>query len=213
MKTICKTLGIVTVSILMYSCSSVKVADSWKDVQTSEIKEKKVLVVNKTDNKTAQIRFEKDMVNALGNNGYNAIESFVKFPEDKHISTLDKEEIIDILKCEGIDVVIITTVQDVKEYKTTTVSTPTYYVSSYPTYYRRGYYRGFHRSYHTVYVDSNPISETSYGKKYILQTAIYDLTQPESEELLSVIITEIDNPETLGTTSKDFAKKVTKEIF
>ena len=207
MKTICKTLGIITISIVMYSCSSVKVADSWKDVQTSDIKEKKVLVVNKTEDKTAQVKFEKDMTKALNNNGYNAIESFVKFPEDKLIATLDKEEIKDILDCEGIDVVIMTTIQDVKEYKTTTVSTPTYYVSSYPTYYRRGYYRAFHRPYHTVYVDSNPISETSYGKKYILQTAVYDLTQPESEELLSVIITEIDNPKTLGTTSEDFAKK------
>ena len=217
MKTINKILGLVTMSIFLVSCSStVKVADSWKDVKTSEIKNKNILVVSKTNNEAARVRFEMDMVEALNDKGYQAIQSFIKFPGIKPTNKIEEgqvKKVIDKLKKSGVDVVIMTVLQDVKEYTTTTTTGSTYQVSSFPTYYRRGYYRGFHRYYHRIYIDSDPISAiTSKGKKYILETVVYDLTQPDEKELLSVITTEIENPETLGTTSEDFAKKIVREL-
>ncbi len=216
MNTINKIIGIVIVSILFYSCSSVKVADSWKDVRTADIKNKNILVVSKTNNETVRVRFELDMVNELNENGYQAIQSFVKFPEIKPTNKIEDgqiKEVINKLKNNGIDVVIMTVLRDVEEYTKTITTGSTYQVSSYPVYYRHGYYRGFHRYYGTVYVDYNPISETtSIGKKYILETVVYDLTQPVDKELLSVITTTIDNPEAIGVVSTDFAKKIVKEL-
>jgi len=212
-----KTLGILTLALVFSSCSTVKVANTWKDVKTSSIKEKNVLVISKTDNNVARMQFETDMVNNLISNGVNATESFKVFPEINGSEKLDETQLKCIkeeLKSDGIDVVLLTVLKDTQDYtKTTTTGGTNYYISSYPVYYGRGYHRGFYRYYNTFYVNSEPItSVTSNGKKYILETITYDLTQPKDKQLLSVITTEIDNPETLGTTSKDFSKKVIKEL-
>lgn len=216
MKTISKILGITTLAVLIYSCSSVKVADSWKDVKIPNIKSKNILVVSKTDNETARVQFETDMVNALNNKGYNSIESFIKFPEIKPTNKMEKgqvKEVINKLKNDGIGVVMMTVLRDVQEYTKETTSSATYKVTSHPFYLRRGYYRGFNTYYHTTYIDANPITSIQEtGNKYILETVVYDLTQPEDKELLSVITTEIDNPATLGPTSEDFAKKIVNEL-
>lgn len=217
MKKAIKTLGILTLTLVFSSCSTVKVANTWKDVKTSSIKEKNVLVISKTDNNVARMQFETDMVNNLISNGVNATESFKVFPEINVSEKLDETQLKCIkeeLKSDGIDVVLLTVLKDTQDYtKTTTTGGTNYYISSYPVYYGRGYHRGFYRYYNTFYVNSEPItSVTSNGKKYILETITYDLTQPKDKQLLSVITTEIDNPETLGTTSKDFSKKVIKEL-
>lgn len=216
MKTINKFIGIVIVSILFYSCSSVKVADSWKDIKTSDIKNKNVLVVTKTNNETIRVKFEMDMVSVLNDKGYKSIQSFVKFPEMKPAINIEEgqvKEMVNKLKNSGIDVVIMTVLKDVKEYTKTVTSGSSYQVISYPVYYRRGYYRGFYRHYGIVYLESDPMAEvTSIGKKYILETVVYDLTQPKDKELISVITTEIDNPESIEVVSTDFAKKIAKEL-
>jgi hypothetical protein len=64
-----------------------------------------------------------------------------------------------------------------------------------------------------VYIDSGPTSSTSSkGKKYVLETVMYDLTMLDQNQLTSVITSVIDNPESIGTTSKDFSKKMVKEL-
>lgn len=215
MKTISKILGIITIGIFVTSCSSVKVADSWKDVKTAEIKDKKILVLSKTNNQVNRVQFEKDLTQSLQKKGYNASESFTIFPEiktnEKVVDSEEVEKAVKKLKENGIEVVIMTVLREVKHYSTVTTSGPAYYVTPYPMYYRRGFYR----YYRTVYIApySYPTTETiSKGQKYILETLTYDLTQPESNQLVSVITTEVDNPETLSVISEDFAKKVVKVL-
>ncbi|WP_109097428.1 hypothetical protein [Aquimarina sp. AU58] len=217
MKTINKILGITMGMTLLFSCSAVKVTDSWKDVKTPSIKEKNIMVVSKTDNEVARTRFEKDMVLTLNHKGYQSVESFVVFPGSISTNEMSEDEIKEIkekLKKSGIDVVIMTVLKDCQEYTETITTGTTYQLNTYPTFYRRGYYGGFYRYYGTVYIQSDPITTvTSLGKKYILETVVYDLSLPEEKQLLSVITTVLDNPETLSTTSKDFSKKIVKELI
>jgi hypothetical protein len=217
MKKVMRTLGILTFTLVFSNCSTVKVANTWKDVKTSSIKEKNVLVISKTDNDVARMQFETDMVNNLNSNGVNATESFKVFPEINVSEKLDETQLKCIkeeLKSDGIDVVLMTVLKDTQDYtKTTTAGGINYYINTYPIYYKRGNHRGFFRYYNTYYINAEPISTvTSTGKKYILETITYDLTLPEDKQLLSVITTVIDNPETLGNTSKDFSKKVIREL-
>ena len=211
-------IGILTFVLVLFNCSTVQVANSWKDVKTSNIKDKNVLVISKTDNDVARIQFESDLVKILNANQIKATESFKIFPNISLTEELDESELKDIkenLKSDGIDVILLTVLKNVQDYTTTTTTgVSSYYINTYPLYYGRGYHRGFYRYYNTYYVNSEPItSVTSAGKKYILETITYDLTLPEHDQLLSVITTEIDNPETLGVTSKDFSKKVIKELI
>ncbi|WP_103072183.1 hypothetical protein [Aquimarina sediminis] len=217
MKTIHKIVGTMLGMTLLVSCSAVKVTDSWKAVNTEDIKQKNIMVVSKTDNQVIRTRFEKDMVSRLNENGYKSVESIEIFPgviPTKEQSYDQVEEIKKELKNKGVDVVIMTVLRDTQEYTETITTGTTYQMTTYPSFYRFGYYGGFYRYYGTVFTEADPITTvTSLGKKYILETVVYDLTQSEDKELLSVITTVVDNPENLGVTSKDFSKKVTKALL
>lgn len=217
MRTIGKILGVGLLGLMLTGCSStVKVADSWKDVKTTEIKNKNILVVSKTANEIARVRFEKDLVTSLNKKGYNAVESFVKFPNIKPSNKVKEgeiKEIISDLKKNGVDVVLMTVLRDVKEFTKETTTSNSMVINTSPMFYRRGFYRGFRNYYSTIYVDTAPTTtKTIKGKEYILETVVYDLNNTEEKELISVITTQIDNPETLGTTSEEFAKKIAKEL-
>ncbi|GAA4275719.1 hypothetical protein [Aquimarina mytili] len=215
MKTIKKMIGIFMVLILLSSCSSVRITDSWRNLEVPEIKDKKVMIVSKTDDQTVRIRFEKDLVENLNKKGYQSVESYVVFPNSSPTKELSKSETLEIkekLKNYGIDVVIVTVLKHSEEYTKTTNKNNSFH-TVYPSYYGLGYYRGFYRYYGTIYVDSDPVTViTENVKKYTLETVVYDLTQPKEKQLLSVITTEIDDPQTLGTVSIDFSKKVVKEL-
>jgi len=216
MKTVNKFIGIVTIAIVMFSCSPVKVTDSWKDIRTPDIKSKNILVVSKTDNETARIRFEKDMVSVLNDKGYQSVESFMKFPEIEQTNEIDYHKLKKItkkLKKEGIEVVIMNILRDTKEFTKTTISSSVYSINTYPAYFGRGFHRGYYRHYGPVYLESYPVtSVTTEGKVYILETIVYDLTQPEDKRMISVLTTKIDNPDSLGITSGDFSKKIVKVL-
>ncbi|WP_353780008.1 hypothetical protein [Winogradskyella sp. 3972H.M.0a.05] len=216
MKSISKILGTLSLVTFVFSCSSVKVTDSWKDTETIDIKDKVVMVVSRTQDDVVRKQFESDIVHNLEKNNITSIESHKLFPlinekkelSDKELKSLKKE-----LKEQDIEIVVMTSVKDVQSFERTVTQTTDYNVYTYPVVYRRGYRRGFVGYYNSIYVNSDPVSTvTSTGKKYILETVTYDLTLPEEEQLTSVITSVIDNPESVGTTSKDFSKKLVKEL-
>ena len=212
-----KYLGLVLTVLTLVGCSStVKVSDTWKDVKLTDVKDKKVMVISKTEDIIVREQMERDIVEGLKNEGVESIRSITKFPSLSSDKKLSKEEISELkgeLQTEGIELVLLSVLKDVQEYTKTSTSGTGYTMTTGPVFYRRGYYRSFYRFYGDFYYNGETeTSLTSQGKKYIIETIIYDLTQPEQNQLMSVITTTIDNPETLGTTSEDFSKKVIKEL-
>ena len=78
-------LGLLLLTGTVFSCSTVKVSDTWKDIDASNIKSKDILVVSKSEDNTIRERFEKDMVTQLNSKGFNATESITKYPDLKPI--------------------------------------------------------------------------------------------------------------------------------
>ncbi|MEC3906789.1 hypothetical protein VOI54_07145 [Tamlana sp. 2201CG12-4] len=216
MKKVFKKIGVLAFVLVLFNCSTVQVVNSWKGDETHGVNGKDVLVITKADDHVARVRFETDLVQNLNENGINASESFKLFPEMSLSRELSQKELKAIkknIKSNGIDVVVLTALKSIEEYTKTDTTGPDYYMHMHPMYYGRGFGRGFYGYYNSFYINSTPItSVTSKGKKYILETLTYDLTKPADNQLLSVITTEIDNPETLGVTSKDFSKKIAKEL-
>lgn len=216
MKKVTTIIGSMTLLIFSSSCSSVKVTNNWKDIETSSLSSKNVLVVSKTDNDVARIQFETDMVENLSKSKVKAVESFKMYPNLSLNRDMNQEELnqykSDLLEI-GIDIVITNVLKDIQKYEETVIHGSEYYVSVYPTFYYRGYRRGFYRYSNTYYVNEYPTTQImSKGKKYILETQTFDLTKPTNNQLISVITTVLDNPETMGSVSKDFSKKVINEL-
>ncbi|MEH6535377.1 MAG: hypothetical protein V7719_03215 [Psychroserpens sp.] len=218
MKTISKVVSVLSLSILLAGCSSVKVTDSWKDVKTSQIENKNIMVLTESESTIIRTTFERDIVEQLSKKGYKSLESYKMFPVIKSDKTLTDEQLRvfkEELTSSGIDVVIMTVLKDVNEYTQTLTQAGTiYYQNTYPTLYFNSRHGGFYRSYKTIYVNVEPKTTTSYtSKDYVLETLVYDLTQQENNQLSSVITTVIDNPKDLEKTSEDFSKKLIKELI
>ena len=87
------------------------------------------------------------------------------------------------------------------------------YYGYYPRYYS-GFYGYFYNpiSYHTprTYVPVTTTKTTS--KTYILETTVYDLKKVEEKQLIVVVTSEIENPESASEAASDYVKKITKSL-
>lgn len=213
MKTINKLLGLLTVTLLVVSCSSVKVTDSWRQENSKDIKGEKIMIVSVTDNEVSRQRFEKDLVNTLNANGFESFESYAKYPEMNPTKKVSQEEITALkqkLQDNGVNLVAISAVKEIKEYTETNTTGTSYGM---PMHYGYRGYRGFYGYYGGMYMDmGTSTSTTSVKKKYRLETVVYDLSKPKDKELIAVVSTEIDDPQKLTKVSKDFSDKIVKEL-
>ncbi len=210
----------LAIFLLFSSCSSVKVIDSWKSDRISTIKDNNFLVVARANNLQAQIAFENEIVKQMKSNGYQATASYSKFgemkPNEPKLES-NKEKLKNILELEGFNAVILTVMKDYQEETRLEKEGGYYTGGNYYGYYPR-YYSGFYPYYY------NPISYHSMGnyveetyttnvsKLYILETTIYNLDESEENQLVAVITSKIDNPETASGAAKGYVKEISKKL-
>jgi hypothetical protein len=53
---------------------------------------------------------------------------------------------------------------------------------------------------------------TQTSKTYILETVVYNLSQPEEEQLVAVVTSKVDNPQDVTSTAKQYAKAIAKAL-
>jgi hypothetical protein len=220
MKNIQKLLMLLCLSLTFYNCSSVKVLDSWKSDEIEDVKSNNFLVVARTNNSQARIAFENEIVRQMREKGYNATSSFAKFgswkPNDIK-DDADSSKLKQVLKNEGFNGVVLTVMKDYKEETRLQQEGGYYdggdYYGYYPRYYS-GFYGYFYNpiSYHTprTYVPLTTTQTTS--KTYILETTVYDLKKVEEKQLIVVVTSEIENPESASDAASDYVKKITKSL-
>jgi hypothetical protein len=210
----------LAIFLLFSSCSSVKVIDSWKSDRISTIKDNNFLVVARANNLQAQIAFENEIVKQMKSNGYQATASYSKFgemkPNEPKLES-NKEKLKKILELEGFNAVILTVMKDYQEETRLEKEGGYYTGGNYYGYYPR-YYSGFYPyyynpiSYHSM---GNYVGEsytTSVSKLYILETTIYNLDESEENQLVAVITSKIDNPETASGAAKGYVKEISKKL-
>ena len=79
--------------VLLSSCSSVKVLDSWKGDNLATMSDKNILVIARTDNQQARIAIEEAMANDLRKAGLKATESYLKFNSMNPNKKVDPEKV------------------------------------------------------------------------------------------------------------------------
>jgi len=208
---------LVGFALLLSSCSSVKVLDSWKGDNIATVKDKKILVIARTDNPQARIAFEEAIANDLREAGYDATESFLKYSNYNPDEKADKNKIKDMIEKEGYHGVIVSVVKDYNE-SIVTEESGGYYAGG--SYYGRypGYYGGFYGYYH------NPYSYSTYGnyvpsstttkvsKSYILETLVYNLDEPQDKQLVGVVTSQIIDPSSVTKASKEYSKAILNSL-
>jgi len=212
-----------TLVLVMASCSSVKVVDSWKADNINDLADQKILVIARSDDMVSRQRFEQEIADRLRAKGIDATESYKKFPAMKHNQKLTEAEIqqrIEIVKSEGFHGVILTVLKD--KSKEIVTSETGGYVSGgyYPSYYG-GYYGGFGGYYGRVYspygygyggtyVPSETRTYTS--ETYSVETVIYNLDAEPGKQLMGVISIDITDPKSASKVAPDYADAVAKQL-
>ena len=219
MKTIAQLILSITLILVFTGCSSVKVLSSWEADDVGSIKDNNFIVIARTDNNSARIAFENEIVKQLSEKGMKATASFTRFPKlnpDQKISDEKRREIISILENEGYNAVVLTVVKDVENLTKTTQDGGYYAGGSYGYY--PSYYGGFRNyyynpmSYSTIgnYVPGTTTTTTS--KNYVLEPVIYNLEEPENKQLVAVVTSKLEDPENASSTAKEYVNAVMKSL-
>ncbi|MFC5048496.1 hypothetical protein ACFSTE_08450 [Aquimarina hainanensis] len=201
--------GVSVIALLYCSCSSVDVTKTWNRSQTTDWKKENVVVVSKTTDTDIRKQFERDITTALNKEGYIALESYLVMPELSRLNNLDNREVVRIknsLIRRGADILFLTVLRDRKEYKKAVKTT--YETKSYPL-----FYRPFRSGDSVLYTKSTPEEVIKTIKRsFVLETLVYDLKEEKEKQLLSVMITEIDNPKQLTSVSREFSKEIVEAL-
>ena len=106
-----KYIGLVLTVFTLVGCSStVKVSDTWKDVKLTDVREKKVMVISKTEDIIVREQMERDMVEGLKKEGVESIRSITKFPSLSYDVKLSKKEVTELkneLQNEGVELILL----------------------------------------------------------------------------------------------------------
>ena len=205
---------------LFSSCSSVKVLNSWKADNIDAIKDNNILVIARTDDMSARIAFENEIVKDLTSRGINATSSFTKFPKlnpDQEITEADEKRIKTLIMDNGYNGVVLTVIKEQQELTKTITDGAHYAGGSYYGYYPR-YYNGFYGYYHNPMSYStlgNYVEETSTtytAQNYIVETVIYNLDEPDDKQLVAVVTSKLEEPDSASTTSKQYVKAISKSF-
>ena len=210
-------------AILMSSCGSVKILDSWKGDNIATIKDKNILVIARTDSQQARIAFEETIANDLRAAGYNASESFLKFPNYKPDNKDKNSEAIKaIIEKEGYHGVVLTVLKDLSEAVVTEESGGYYAGGSYYGYGGNGYMPGYYGGFYGYY--NHPMGYSSYGnyvpststtrvsKTYILETLVYNLDEPENKQLVALVTSKTVDPSSVTKIAKAYSKEVLNSL-
>jgi len=214
-------INVILISILtISSCSSVKVLNSWKADNMSEVKDNNILVIARTSNTSSRIAFENEIVKELAARNIKATASFTKFPNlnpDQEITEEKEKNIKDLIKKEGFNGVVLTVIKE-KQELTKTVNDGGYYAGgNYYGYYPR-YYNGFYGYYYNPHAYStlgnyvNQTSTTYTANNYIVETVIYNLDESEDRQLVGVVTSKIEEPENAAKTSKQYVKAIAQSF-
>ncbi len=202
-------------ALLVSSCSSVKVLDSWHGDNLATIADKDILIIARTDNAQARIAIEEAMANDLRGAGLKATESYLKYnsysPDKKED---DAKKIQAMIENDGYHGVVVSVLKDYNESLVTEESGGYYaggttYYGGYP-----GYYGGFYGYYNHPYSYSTygnyvpSTTTTRVSKSYIVETLVYNLDEPEGKQLIGVVTSQIIDPSGITKTARDYSKLV-----
>lgn len=210
----------LTFTLLLSGCASVKVLKSWKGDNISDVRDNNFMVITRMPDNQARIAFENEIVKQLSEKSMKASASFEKFPSlnpTKKVTDEQKNDIINKLKEEGYNAVVLTVVKDVEDLTKTTEEGGYYAGGNYYGYYPM-YYGGFSGYYHNprTYITSGnyvPKSfSTTTAHNYVLETVIYNLDEESDKQLVAVVTSKLEEPETASSASKQYVKAITKSF-
>jgi len=217
-----KNITLLTSLIVILSgCkSSVEVINAWKSDKLNTIVDQNILVITRTEDNKKRGAFEEQMLAHLKKNKIKASTSYMKIPifnDQREYTVEERKELVANIKELGFNAIILTSVKKRSE-KTVTTEHGGYYTggsysSLYPQYYG-GFYGYYNHPYsHPTYQSYVPSETyTDIRKSFVLETVIFNLELASTEQLVAVVTSAVDDPETVYTAAEEYVKEIAKAL-
>lgn len=218
--------GIVLITlVLLSSCTTTKLVNSWEASEFESTKSKKILVIARSNDNEVRKAYESRIAKELSSLQINAVESNKIFPNLTGNKKKSKEEIKNILsmfKREGIEAILLTSLKDTKTITKwpTTLKTTDTRASNFNRY--RVSFTNFYDVSSNEYLtsslrprNSNAIDDPSPALKsttYLLEALLYDLTLEEKKQLVGGYQVSFEDPESAKLVLNNFIKIIGKQF-
>ena len=198
-----KTVFAICMLLLLFACSpSMKTTSSWinKDKTAFQNKTYKTIFISVITSKLeVRKKLENELAIAAEKHGYVVIKSVDKFPIIASDKKYSKEEILEIIKKAGTDLIFTTALVDEHSESRYVPGTASYSPRFYGGY--RGYFGGawtyFEPGYYTT------------DKTYFLESNLFDAA---SETVIWSVQSEVYNPTSIERTSKKYTEMVLNKL-
>lgn len=211
MSNLTRTMGLILVALLVAACSSTTMSGSWSDPAFTK-KVKNVYIIGISKDETRRRIFEDTFGRQLASQGIKTFSSYKDLPNNKEA---DREAIIQRMKAEGCDSVILTQLIDTRKETVTSPGRVSGY-SSGPYYGGRRGGGGYYNNWGNYYSRRTDIVyEPPTSTEFVIATVesvMYDLKSEEmiwSGQLETVIEGSFDKmvQDFVDTVSKDLKEK------
>lgn len=191
--------------LILFSCSSTRITESWRNPEYINYQPEKVLLLGVTSNLTARKIYEEKLKEVFTIRGMQAVESYNVFKPSftslKHTETEIEKE-VDTLSKLGFDAILIATVKGVDEK----VVEDFEYIK-YPPYSKPfGHYYYLNQG---IYYN-NRVYENY--KVYHIEISLFNLKNENKKSLIWVASYDIVDPQKINTTIKDCVKALEESL-
>lgn len=190
--------------LVLFSCTSSKITNSWKSGSVPYKKYNKILVIGINGGKDigSKEKMETEFVADLRNLGYNAVSSVQEFGP-KTFQNIDEDAVITKFQGTGFDAVI-TIVLLSKEKERYYVPAQVYF-SPYAMYHRH-----FWGYYNTMYARIYTPGYYVLDKRYFWESNLYDLS---TKELVYSVQTESYNPSSSTSLAHEYGELIVNDMI
>lgn len=205
-------------SVLLTSCSGIKLTDSWKSDNFKVEDSETILVAANSPNIDVQKFYEFAMVQRLRAKGFKAVALHQKFPDmmyrKEERSDAEKLEIVTRFKEANISKLLITSLKD--QFTTAKVIEPTSIVSADNFKNKYSFVLGAEDI--TKLPDLQKLDNTELDSEikvirsttYVLEAFTYDLSLPRETQLIYASLVTIVDPKSSNQVLKSFTGLATK---
>ena len=194
--------------LLLIGCATTYLQQS-TNVSDQKKSYNKILVVSKTKDMSARLNGERQLVNDLKARGVNAessIEIIKTDSFDKELTDKELDQLVARLLAEGFEGVVVSNLIDASEY--TDVIPGSMRTSYVPV--RYGRFGAYYGAYPATYWEPDRVVK---GVEYTLESAFYDITTRDKDNLQWVGRFKVRNPSNMMKTIEKYSAELANELI
>ena len=202
-----RLLFITAVLFFITSCSpkGTNVVSSWSNENYQSKTYEKILVLGISKKNSNRAEFESAIVKRLFEEDIPAVASLSLFPPQLQAKPVTEEKMIDAVKSNNIDAVLIISLLDVKKEETAVPAT-TYTTGPMHPYYHAPYYGYYSTAHRTVHTPEHTVKT----EKFYLESNFFSV---KSKELVWTAQSESIDPENISDFAVQYSEAIISEML